>query len=347
MNDSPSPTPPPASALPAAVPVRRRRLPFAWLLPILGLAVVGYFAWYTYTQNQPNVELRLANASGIKAFQTPVLCRGVEVGSVTDVKLDDAGGGATVLIRLNESGLPLATPDADWWVIRPEFSITDVSGIESLLAGPSIEYRPGIEEPRRDKSYTALAGPPPDAGMRGGLRLFLTAEARSAIEPGTPVRYRGVPIGRVVSMRLPTHGQSVVFIAEIDLPFAHLIRDNSIFWHRQRAVANISRVALGLEGYQIDFPRLNSALKLNIDVATPDRPGKPVERDAVFEMQNLPPDDHESWSPDLTPVVSRAGPASPEFNTPEQTQTTDDTENVGEKKPDPIGDIFDFINPFN
>ncbi|MEM9419487.1 MAG: MlaD family protein [Planctomycetota bacterium] len=341
MNES-NPTPPPASSLPAAVPVRRRRLPFAWVLPLLGLAVVGYFAYWAYTQNEPNVTLRLDDASGIKAFQTPVRCRGVEVGTVTDVALSPNGNGATVSIRLNASGLPLATPDSDWWVLRPEFSITDVSGVESLLAGPSIEYRPGDKPELRNKSFTALSGPPPDAGMRGGLRLFITSDHRDAVEPGTLVRFRGIPIGRVISMRLPTHGQSVVLIAEIDLPFAHLIRENSVFWHRKRAVANLSSVSLGLGGYQIDFPRLNSALDISIDVATPDKPGELVEADTIFKMQHTPPDDFDTWSPNLIPVEEPA--PTPEDNKAAETPNPDDP---APKKPDPLGDIFNFINPFD
>lgn len=343
---------PPASGLPAAVPVRRRRLPFVWLLPLIGLGVVAYFAYWAYTQNQPNVELRLANASGIKAFQTPVLCRGVEVGTVTDVTLDATGNGATVSIRLDPSGLPLATSDSEWWVIRPEFSLTDVSGVESLLAGPSIEYRPGIEATQRLKVFTGLTGPPPDAGMTGGLRVFLTADERAAIEPGTPLRYRGIPIGRVVSMRLPTHGQAVIFIAEIDLPFAHLVRDNTVIWHQKRAVANITRVSLGLEGYAIDFPRLNSALLISIDLATPDDPGQPITQDAVFAMTDQPPKDYETWAPDLTPAGTRPVTDSTPATTPDdkattQAKTDPDQPQKKDQKPDPIGDLFNFINPFD
>ncbi|MEM9914660.1 MAG: MlaD family protein [Planctomycetota bacterium] len=342
------PETPPASSLPTAVPVRRRRLPFAWLLPVIGLAVVGYFAWWTYTQNQPNVELRLVNATGIKAFQTPVLCRGVEVGTVTGVALDPAGNGATVSIRLDESGLPLATRDAEWWVIRPEFSLTDIRGVESLLAGPSIEYRPGSQQPERGsrKRFTALAGPPAEAGMTGGLRVFLTGNARDAIEPGTPVRFRGVPIGRVVSLRLPTHGQSVVFIVEIDRPFAHLIRDNSVFWHRKNAQAEINSRAIGLGGFEVEFPRLNSALKISIDIATPPDPGPPIVADAVFEMLNAPPDKFESWAPDLTLKPDDEKQSDPDASDPAPNAIDPDAPKK-EPKPDPLGDLFNFINPFD
>jgi len=359
MNAEPNESaPPPASSLPAAVPVRRRRLPLAWLLPIVGLGIVAYFAYWAYTQNEPNVQLRLANASGIKAFQTPVVCRGVEVGTVTDVTLDATGRGATVSIRLDPSGLPLATPDSEWWVIRPEFSLTDIRGVESLLAGPSIEYRPGQEAPTRRKQFTGLSGPPPEAGMTGGLRIFLTADQRGSIEPGTPVRFRGVPIGRVISMRLPTHGQTVVFIAEIDQPFAHLVRDNSSFWNQKRAVAKITRVALGLDGYQIDFPRLNSALMISIDVATPDGPGTPIKDDAVFAISQSPPNDHEQWAPDLTPPGSRPTPGNNDTSQSGRNSTSDssnptdtpkdlDQPKTQEEKADPIGDLFKFINPFD
>lgn len=348
MNETP--TPPPASSLPVAVPVRRRRLPFAWLLPLIGLAAVGYFAYGAYTQNQPNLTLKLSNAAGIKAFQTPVRCRGVEVGTVTHVELGPDGRGAKVSIRLDASGLHLATPDSEWWVIRPEFSLTDISGVESLLSGPSIEYRPGSETPRRQKTFTALPGPPPDAGMTGGLCVFLTANTREAIEPGTPVRFRGVPIGRIISMRLPTHGQSVVFVVEIDLPFTHLVCEDSVFWYRKHAHAHIKGSPLGLDGYDVQLPRVNQALDVSIEVATPESEHfTPIGPRSVFEMQFDPPEDYETWAPDLTPekdapLLDEPAALNPPGSTPpaELDQPKDEVE-----KSDPLGDIFKFINPFD
>ena len=335
-----------ASSLPTAIPVRRRRLPLGWVLPLVGLGVLAYFAYWAYEQKQANVELDVTDASGIKAFQTPVLCRGVEVGTVTEVTLRPTGRGATVKIRLDPAGMPLATRDSDWWILRPEFSLTDISGVESLLAGPSIEYRPGTESVDRRLRFTALGGPPPDAHLSDGLRLYLTAPHRGSVEPGTPLRYRGIPIGRVVSLRLPTDGQKVIFIAEVDRPFAHLVREESVFWHRQRAHANLNSVALGLDGYRIDFPRLNTALEVSIDLASPDKPGPAAAADTVFAVLDEPPKDHDTWTPDLAPEDRAVSLDADPTAADDPTALPDDTAKP-EQKTGPLEDLISFINPFD
>lgn len=335
MNDEPSNQ----NTLPTATPVPRRRVPLGWVLPLVGLGVLVYFAFWAFQQKQANVTLEIENASGIKAFQTPVLCRGVEVGSVTGIELHPGGRGATVQMRLEPSGLRLATQDADWWIVRPKFGLTNVSDVESLLAGPSIEFRPGVQDPARD--FTALAGPPADAGMTGGLRLILRADDRGSVDPGTPLRYRGVDVGRVVSLRLPQDGQAVLIIVEVDRPFAHLIRSNTEFWHSQRAVAKITRVNLGLEGYTVDFPRLNTALDIGIDLASPDKPGQPAAPDTVFELAGMPPEDYQAWTPDLK--LKSEADAQGDAN---ESASGDDPE-TPKKKQGPLEGLFDLIIPFN
>lgn len=328
------------AALPTAVPVRRRTS-FAWLLPLVGLGLLGYFSFWAYEQQQFNVQLDVIDASGIKAFQTPVLCRGVEVGGVTAVTLHPGGRGASVQIRLERSGLDLATADSDWWITRPELGLTAVRDVESLLAGPSIQFRPGVE--KKATHFTAQVGPPADAGMTDGLRILLRSPDRGAIRPSTPVRYRGIPIGRVVSMRLPQDGQSVLMIVEVDRPYAHLVRNNSRFWHRHQAAAQVTRLGLGLSGYQVAFPRLNSALDISIDLAVPDPAGPPVTDDSVFVLEGYAPENHSDWTPKLgTPAAREVTAAQGEPDPDDAAYETAPPE----KKRGPIEGLFDLITPF-
>ncbi|MEO1237595.1 MAG: MlaD family protein [Planctomycetota bacterium] len=327
--------------LPTAERVSKRRLPLGWLLPILGLALVGYFGYWAYAENLPNATLEVSDASGIKAFQTPVRCRGVEVGSVTSVRLNAEGGGAVIRMRLNESAIPLATADSDWWVVRPELGLTDVSGIEALLAGPAIEFRPGDSAPAT--KFTALDGPPADAGLGDGLRLLLSAGDRGAVEPGTPLRHRGVPIGRVVNLRLLEDGRAVVFTVEVDRPFAHLVRDNSVFWHSETFDATVSRLALGLEGYNFEVPRLNRALDISIDVATPNSPGQAPEPGRVYELRDDPPQGVSDWRPALSHASStRPTPSDADADRDPSSEQPDSTPPQG-----PVEGLLQLINPFD
>lgn len=283
-----------SSSVPQAKVLPKRRLPWAWLLPIVGLGVIAYFAYWANTRTRENVEVRVADAMGIKAFQTPVLCQGVQVGRVTAIKLDPLAEGAIVQVRLAPSALSLAADGAEWWVVRPELGLTDVSGLEALLSGPSLVFRPGKGE--HVDFFEALPAPPVDEGRRGGLPIQLTAADRMGINPGSPIRYRGVPVGRVINLRLQSDGKAVVFQVEIDRPYAHLVRDNSVFWNSGGIRGKLD---LGLGGGEIDLPPLHNILDAGIALATPSQPGLILDHASVFPLLDSPPEDHHDWTPDL------------------------------------------------
>lgn len=176
--------------------------------------------------------------------------------------------------------------------------------------------------------------------MTGGLRIYLHADHRGPVDEGTPINFRGLPIGRVVALGLPTAGQRVVFVCEIQRGYAHLIRENTVFWHRERARADINPQALGLGGFRVEFPRLNSALRISLDAATPNDPGPMSQPGRNFDIQDTPPRDLDDWSPDLTPLVDPFPEPTPQQL---EIQESEDSASAADEKKGPIESIIDFL----
>src|SRR5271169_3906679 len=87
MPDSDSPLPHVPEA--RAFSKKRTRLSVVWIVPIVA-AVVG--AWVAVTRilgEGPKIKIVFASADGLEAGKTKIQCNGVEVGTVTTVRLSD------------------------------------------------------------------------------------------------------------------------------------------------------------------------------------------------------------------------------------------------------------------
>ena len=73
--------------LPEAVVTRGHRFSFAWLLPLLALALVVYMSLQAWNRRGVSVTVKFEQGHGIKTGDT-VRYRGIQVGEVADVQLD-------------------------------------------------------------------------------------------------------------------------------------------------------------------------------------------------------------------------------------------------------------------
>ena len=82
MNDAPKP---------ADLKVQQMRpgLSWVWLVPFAALLVSLWVAWQNYSQRGTLIDIIFENASGVKAGETVLKFRDVEVGKVEKVSFDD------------------------------------------------------------------------------------------------------------------------------------------------------------------------------------------------------------------------------------------------------------------
>ncbi|HEV2431555.1 MAG TPA: MlaD family protein, partial [Burkholderiales bacterium] len=181
--------------LPRARTRRRRLFRLVWVVPTLALAVAVYLMWQHIRTVGPEIAIRFSDASGVRAGQTPIIYRGVQVGEVIHVRLTPERSQALVRARLHKSAAPLASEGALFWIVRPQLSLNEVTGLSTVLSGPEIHVRPGKGE-QLQAEHTGLDAAPVGIGVPG-LRLVLRAERPGGVRVNTPVNYRGVEVGLV------------------------------------------------------------------------------------------------------------------------------------------------------
>ena len=137
MSDTtPSPDPVPVEE---GKPSIWERISFIWLIPIIALAVALGAAWNNYNDQGPLIEITFDNAAGVKADETVLRYRDIQVGVVEQVGFTPDLEQVRVSVRIDKELADHIDADARFWVVRPEVSAQGVSGLDTVLSGVYIQ----------------------------------------------------------------------------------------------------------------------------------------------------------------------------------------------------------------
>lgn len=273
MNATPTP------AAPDMEPIQESRWPsVVWIVPALAiLAAIGLLFQNLATRG-PLIQIELETASGMKAGETVVKYRDVDVGRVEAVKFSPDLTKVIVEARMDQSVAPYLDDDAKFWVVSPQVSAQGITGLETVLTGSYIEGSWDTEAETTQKRFVALEQPPLTPDGAPGVRVRLRAEDGGSLDLGSPVFYKRVEVGRVESKRLTEDGQAVEFDIFINAPNDKRITTATRFWN-----ASGVDLELGAGGAQLRIASLASLIRGGAMFDTgPD--GQPVEPGHVFQL---------------------------------------------------------------
>ena len=255
----------------------RRGLGLVWAVPLAAVVLAAWLLYTGYHTRGPVVTIEFESAHGIEADKTAVVYRGVAVGKVRSVRLDEPLSKVLVEVELHAEMADALRSDTRFWIVRPRLSVAGVSGLETLLSGDYIAVHPGEGEPR--KHFVALKDPP-NLIYDEGLRIELTAAERGSIGVGSPLLYREIRVGEVLGVRL-ADDRKVHIDVFVQQRFQHLVTTTSRFW-------NVSGFAIegSLSGVKVRTESIESMLIGGIAFHNPDEVerGKPVAEGASFPL---------------------------------------------------------------
>ncbi len=221
--------------------------------------------------------------------------RGVVVGEVSDVRMQQDLSKVTIEARLSNNARSLARQGTLFWVERPNVSLKGIRGLDTLVGGHYLAALPDPEATREQFEFVGCPEPPPVLDqIDGGLHLTLTSEERYALDRGSLILFRGMTAGQVSQVELAANGHSVTVRAVIFPEYARLVRDNTRFWSRSGV-----DVHLGFGGLDLDVDPLASLTAGGIAFATPQPAGRLVESGHLFTLEEEAATDWKAWKPDL------------------------------------------------
>ena len=259
---------------------RRWHVSLVWLVPLVA-ALVGlsmlFRAWH---ETGPSIDIRFETADGLSAGKTPVQYRDVTIGRLTEVQLSKDNSGVIATIQLNRGGETFTREDTRYWVVRPRIGASGISGLETIFSGGYISADPGTSSSTSDR-FEGLESPPRIIYDQPGRRFEVEAENLGSLAVGSPVYYRKVPVGEVVSYRLADSGENVAVEVFVSAPHDRLITANTRFWN-----ASGIELDLGAGGVNVDMQSLVALVTGGLAFGNP--PDEPQDHGAASRDSRFP-----------------------------------------------------------
>ncbi|EME01287.1 MULTISPECIES: PqiB family protein [Stutzerimonas stutzeri subgroup] len=235
-----------------------------WILPLIALMIGAWLAWQAYSERGIHIEVLFDSAEGIEVGKTSVLYKGMTIGVVRELRLEEDGRRQVVVadIEMNKDVEGYLRSGTRFWLVRPSVTLAGITGLETLVSGNYIGISPAEgEETRR---FAALAEEPPMSDNRIGLHLTLKADRLGSLNRGSPVFYRQIQVGQVKNYVLAEDDSTVEVQLFIQPEYAHLVRKHTRFWN-----ASGVTVDAGLTGVKFRTESLASIVAGGIAFATP------------------------------------------------------------------------------
>lgn len=197
----------------------------------------------------PKLEISFDDGTGLRAGETRVTYLGKPVGLLEEVAANPKTRKIDAIVRLDFAFAPLATEDSVFTIIRPNFSRKGLQGLDTIVTGPRIDFKPGDSKlpslrfagrEVRQFEWEFFEEDPEST------RIVLWAEELPQLTAGAPVYHHGMIAGRVVEARVGSDGRPEL-VAAISPDFHKSLRVNSRFWRAPAALVTVGPGVVGVE----------------------------------------------------------------------------------------------------
>lgn len=275
-----------------------------WLLTLLCLIISAGLIWWSLPQQGTTIHINFPEGHGLQPDDT-VRFRGIEVGTVESVQLGGELDGVEVEVLLKPFARRLATEGTRYWIVRPELSLTRISGLETAIghkyigvspslgngagagtvAGAETAAETGAEttakfQPRATR-FRGLADVPVDTLSDDGIELILRGDKRFSVGKGSTVTFRGVDVGTVLDVVLSQDGRHVDFRVRIFDQHTKLLTSQTKFWASSGLDIDFKFGFNG--GFNLDTESLETLARGGVSMITTGQ-GKSVSPGDVFTL---------------------------------------------------------------
>lgn len=274
---------------------RRVRVSLVWLVPIVAALVGLSMVVQNWLSAGPQITVSFLTAEGLEANKTQVKYKNVVIGRVTGITLSEDRTRVIANIELDQGSEAFTREDAQFWVVRPRIGASGVSGVDTLLSGSFIGADPGDAQATQ-REFIGLEEPPPVTFGVEGKRFTLRTSDLGSLGVGSPIYYRRIPVGQVVSYALSDDGKGVVVQIFVNAPYDDFVTSDTRFWN-----ASGVDVSLAADGFKVNTQSLSAILAGGIAFRAPNYSPdpEPAAEGRAFQLFN---DMSQAMAPDDGPA---------------------------------------------
>lgn len=268
--------------LPEAVAVKKSRksLSLVWLVPMIALLIGGWLVVKGIMDKGPTITITFKSAEGLEANKTKLRYKDVEIGQITSVTLSPDLKQVIATAELVKDFKKHLLEDTTFWVVKARISGGSVSGLGTLLSGTYIGVGVG-KASKAQHSFVGLEVPPVVQIDTPGREFALHSDDLGSLDVGSPVFFRRLQVGQVVSYELDKDGKGVALKVFVNAPYDKYVSRNTRFWN-----ASGVDVTLDSSGFKVHTQSMVSVLLGGIAFATPveHEAQAPAEANSQFSL---------------------------------------------------------------
>lgn len=251
-----------------------------WIVPVTAVLIGAWLGMRTLVNRGPSIEITFKTASGLEAGKTRVRYKDVEIGTVSSITFSKDRKDVLVRAALTREARTFLVEDTRFWVVRPRITGGQAFGLGTLLTGAFIALDPG-SSPHGRRSFVGLETPPVVTAGAPGRQFILRAEDLGSLDIGSPVYFRRLRVGQVVTAEVDPDGKAVSFRVFVDAPYDQYVTTGTRFWN-----ASGVDMSLGPAGFRFEAESLTSILIGGVAFQAPRDvdPGQPAAEGQAFTL---------------------------------------------------------------
>ncbi len=242
---------------------RRRSSQLIWIIPIIAFIIGISLAVRVYLEKGPVITISFSSGEGIEAGKTKIKYKDVQIGLVRSITIAKDRSRVIVTADIARDAEEFLKSDTRFWVVRARITGGSISGLGTLTAGSYIGMDVGTSK-EESSSFRGLETPPAVTMDMPGSQFILHSDDVGSLSAGSPLFYRHLQVGEVVSSDLDKEGDTVILHVFIRSPYDAFVRNNTRFWH-----ASGIDLKLDANGVKINTESMISILMGGVAFDTP------------------------------------------------------------------------------
>lgn len=207
--------------------------------------------------------IHFESGEGLSEDITKIVYEGQPVGMVREIELEDDLTGVKAHVVFDPSIEGMLKSKTRFWKVGAKFSLQGVSGLETLLFGNYITFRPGKGEPTTE--FYAQDDTPPIDKSKPGLHITLRSPVLGSLMQGSKIYYRKIPIGQVKHYEFAKDSDEVLIHVFIEPQAAKYINGETRFYNASGVTVEAS---LPKKGIKVRTESLSSLVSGGISIVT-------------------------------------------------------------------------------
>jgi len=200
--------------------VPRQGISIVWFVPFIALIFGGWLGIKVLSERGTFITIEFESGAGIVPKKTEIRYKGLVTGLVI------------AHVEMSKTFSDYLTENTKFWLVSADISFQGVSGLDTLLSGSYINIIPDTNEDTDSQDHFIALNEAPQLDMSTpGLHLTLQTKVLGSISENSPITFKQIPIGYVTGYHYSEDSQAININIFIEQEYAHLVKENSLFWN--------------------------------------------------------------------------------------------------------------------